>query len=213
MSTIDDIKNMRKEGKTEDEIVQALRNQGIPEGKISDSLNQANIKNAIESQDHQEGVIGSMPSNSSVQEYQEMQPSMLSSQEPQQEEFPISQQQSPQNAYEFYPQSQQQPYQEQYQQYQGQLSSDTITEIADQVLSEKLSSIRKKLDENINLKNVMQTKLDIVDERLKRMEKIIDQLQLSILQKVGDYLANTADLKKELLETQKSFKSSPHKKH
>ncbi len=211
MSTIDDIKNMRKEGKTEDEIVQALRNQGIPEGKISDSLNQANIKNAIESQDHQEGVIGGMPSNSSIQEYQEMQPSMLSSQE--QEEFPVSQQPSPQNAYEFYPQSQQQPYQEQYQQYQGQLSSDTITEIADQVLSEKLSSIRKKLDENINLKNVMQTKLDIVDERLKRMEKIIDQLQLSILQKVGDYLANTADLKKELLETQKSFKSSPHKKH
>ena len=211
MSTIDDIKNMRREGKAEEEIVQTLRNQGVPEGKISDSLNQANIKNAIESPE-QESLIGGMPSGSSIQEYQEMQPSILSAQEPQQEEFPVSQPSQTQSAYEFYPQSSQQP-QEQYQQYQGQLSSDTITEIADQVLSEKLSSIRKKLDENINLKNVMQTKLEIVDERLKRMEKIIDQLQLSILQKVGDYLANTSDLKKELLETQKSFKSSSHKKH
>ena len=39
------------------------------------------------------------------------------------------------------------------------------------------------------------------------MEKIIDRLQLSILQKVGDYLTNVEDIKKELAETQKSFKS------
>ena len=63
----------------------------------------------------------------------------------------------------------------------------------------------------IDLKTTMGTKLSILDERLKRMEGIIDRLNLSILQKVGDYMTNIDDIKKELIETQKSFKAMSDK--
>ena len=54
---------------------------------------------------------------------------------------------------------------------------------------------------------MMEAKLVHLDERLQRIEKIIDRLQLSIIQKVGEYMINVSDLKKELIETQKSFKT------
>ena len=59
----------------------------------------------------------------------------------------------------------------------------------------------------IDIKNTFETKISSIDERLKRMEKIIDRLQLSLLQKVGEYVGDVADIKKEIIETQKSFKS------
>jgi UDP-glucose 4-epimerase len=54
--------------------------------------------------------------------------------------------------------------------------------------------------------------IEYIDERLSRIEKIIDRLQLSILQRVGEYVTNVEDIKKELVETQKSFKSLSDKK-
>jgi hypothetical protein len=99
------------------------------------------------------------------------------------------------------------PYQ--YPQYAPQpaISTDTLTEISEQVVTEKLAPLRKEIEKIIDLKTSLESKMEFLDERLKRMEKIIDRLQLSILQKVGDYMTNIEDIKKELIETQKSFKS------
>tara|TARA_Y100000310_G_scaffold302882_1_gene340699 strand:+ start:2336 stop:2965 length:630 start_codon:yes stop_codon:yes gene_type:complete len=155
-----------------------------------------------------------------VQEYgeEEMQPSILSSEaQPEQQQMPVEQGEQtplppqeqagqPYDPYQQQAQPQQQYY-EQYQPYQGSLSSDTITEIAEQVLSEKLASIKTQLEKNIDLKSTLQPKIESIDERLSRIESIIDQLQLSLLQKVGEYVTNVSDLKKELHETQKSFKA------
>lgn len=105
-----------------------------------------------------------------------------------------------------YPEQGSQDYQ--YQQYQQPaLSSDTITEISEQVVSEKLNEIRKSLEKVIDFRTTTDAKLEYLDERLKRIEKIMDNLQMSILQKVGTYVTNIDDIKKELIETQKSFKS------
>jgi len=98
----------------------------------------------------------------------------------------------------------------QYSQYDsGQYSSnsDVISEIAEQVVTEKLSSLKNSLEAVYDLKNTIETKIESFDERIKRIEKIIDRLQLSVLQKVGEYLTNVDDIKKELIETQKTFKS------
>jgi len=87
----------------------------------------------------------------------------------------------------------------------GGLSSDIITEISEQVVSERLSEIRKPLEKVIDFKTTIEAKTESIEERLKRIEKIIDVLQSSILRKVGDYVTNVDDIKKELIETQKSF--------
>jgi len=137
---------------------------------------------------------------------QEMQPSQQMTQEyvpsqPAQAEQPIQYQdqqaQYPQTAY---PEGQQYP-------QQGGISPDTISEISEQVVSEKLAPLRKNMEKVLDLKTTIESRMESIDERLKRIEKIIDRLNLSIMQKVGDYMTNINDIKKELIETQKSFKA------
>jgi len=99
-----------------------------------------------------------------------------------------------------------------YQPYQEALSSDMITEISEQVVSERLASLQDRLEKVIDLKTVMEARMGNLNERLKRMEKIIDRLQLSLLQKVGEYVTDVKDVKNELEETQKSFVALHHHK-
>jgi hypothetical protein len=104
-------------------------------------------------------------------------------------------------------------YQQEGQGYQAGISAETISEIADQAVSEKISTIRNKLESFSKHKTIAETQLSVLDERLKRLEKIIDRLQLSILQKVGDQMTDIADIKKELIETQKSFTAAKKTHH
>ena len=54
-------------------------------------------------------------------------------------------------------------------------------------------------------KTEIDARTESIEERLKRIEKIIDSLQVSVLRKVGDYVTNVDDIKKELIETQKTI--------
>ena len=72
-------------------------------------------------------------------------------------------------------------------------------------MAEKLGKVQKSLEKVIDFRTTIDAKVEMLQERLKRIEKIIDTLQLSVLKKVGDYVTNVDDIKKELIETQKSF--------
>jgi hypothetical protein len=274
MGTIDDIKIMQQQGKSEFEIRSSLQQRGIPEQQISEGMAQSKIKNAVAPQQQgmqpggqqfgqqqqgmaqqsigqqsmgQQGQPGQMqlrqqtqginvpaPGQPSVQQsgyqqgnYDGMQPSMLE-QGGQQSEI----EQQSQDGYYQVGQSVQSEsgglqdysaYQvdqaaggyggyDSYQPYQEGMSSDIITEISEQVVSERLSVLRDKLQEAISFKSVFETKLNSVDERLRRIEQIIDRLQISIMQKVGDYVNDVKSIKDELVETQKSFKKLAAKK-
>ncbi len=206
MSTTDEIKRMRQEGIPDQEIMQSLRQKGISQKEIENALTQAQIKEAITANSQ-----SPYQENSGMAGYQQSFP-IASEQENQQQEIP-----SPSQYQEQYPQQYEQPqgydysYQPQY--AQTQISSDTINEIAEQVMSEKLLKIRSQIEKLADLKTIAETKIFGIDERLKRIEKIIDNLQLSILQKIGQYASGVSDLKKELVETQKSFSSLSRKHH
>jgi len=96
---------------------------------------------------------------------------------------------------------------QQYQPYQEAMSSDVITEISEQVVAEKLSAMQDKLEKALDFRTVAEARITSLNERLRRIEGILDRLQLSILQKVGDYVNDVRDIKQELLETQQSFKA------
>ena len=68
-------------------------------------------------------------------------------------------------------------------------------------------SIKTDLEKVIDFKTTIDSKIESIGDRLKRLEKIIDRLQLSVLQKVGDYITNVDEIKNELVEMEKSFKS------
>ncbi len=222
MALLNDIKKMQAEGKTEQEIIAALRQQGVSAREIVEALSQSKIKEAVAGeqeiaapspygatpqQAQQEPMMPMSGADVIPQQAQEMQPSPQAAPAEQAMQYPSpqpAQAQPAQGAYPSYPEYQQYP---QYQPAQGGISPDTITEISEQVVSEKLSPLRKDIEKVIDLKTTMESKLEYLDERLKRIEKIIDRLNLSIMQKVGDYMTNIDDIKKEIVETQKSFKA------
>ncbi len=209
MGLIEDVKRMQAENRPDAEITRILEQRGVSDREINAALAQSRIKEAVSGSDYPPTPTPQGTSSKAPQEYEGMQASMLAP-ESQPEEYPVA----PESRQEYGQTDPTQPYQE-YQQYQPSgISSDTITEIAEQVVDEKISQIRDSLKKTLDLKNTLEGKMEYLDERLKRMEKIIDRLQLSVLQKVGEYVTNVDDIKKELIETQKSFKSLlPEAKH
>ncbi len=218
MALLNDIKKMQSEGKTEQEIIATMRQQGVSPKDIIEALSQSKIKEAVTGaqetqapapspQDLQQEALmpgtDVMPNPSpDMQASPTMSQPMESPQQmPEQSAYPQQPQQM-QPAYQEYPQ-----YQQQYAPQAGSISPDTITEISEQVVSEKLSTLKKDIEQIIDMKTTVESKIEYFDERLKRIEKIIDRLQLSIMQKVGDYMTNIDDIKKEIVETQKSFKA------
>lgn len=151
---------------------------------------------------------------SAVTQDEDMQASMMQSSQPQDP----SQAPQPQEAYSPYAQDYSQAQQgygyQQEQQYQTYAppSTDTITEISEQIASEKISQLKTEIEKVIDFKTTIESKIDFIDQRLKRIESTIDRLQISILQKVGEYVNNVQDLRTEVVETQKSFKSLLDKK-
>jgi len=215
MALLNDIKGMQTEGKTEQEIIATLRKQGISPKEIIEALSQSKIKEAVTGE-----VPAPEPYATPPQQPQQIQEEALMPQPSQKPAYPdempttgqqIEYQSVPAEQPAQYQPAQPQPIQV-YPEYQYPaqapgISSDTITEIAEQVVSEKLSPMRKDMESLIDMRTTLTTKISLVEERLKRIESIIDRLNLSIMQKVGEYMTNIDDIKKELIETQKSFKA------
>lgn len=197
MALIEDVQSMQSQGMSEDQIIQLMRQRGMKYKDIADALSQTKIKSAIEQP--------AQDPSYNVREESDMQASIMNQQAPMPgQEAPQYGRQAPvpMPAQEYaYPQPQ---YEQSMQQYQG-VSSEVITEISEQVVAEKLSEIRKYLEKVIDVRSMLEAKMESLDERLKRIEKTIDILQSSILRKVGDYVTNVQDIKNELIETQKTF--------
>ena len=216
MGTLDDIRQMQGEGKGDGEITQALKQRGVPDAEILDGLERAKIKDAVsssageplgpqggaaseQSEFSTQEVVGGAGFGEggygSVQEYGNMQPSMMST-----EQAPLQQNYSQQD-YGNYPA---------YQSYQENTSSDVIEEISEQVVTEKLTNLRDKIEKILDFRATADARISSLNERLLRIEKILDRLQLSILQRMGEYVTDVKDIKNELEETQKSFKTLLH---
>ncbi len=215
MSAIDDIKQMQQQGMTEEQIVGTMQERGLSYREISEALTQSKIKAAVEAPPTPSGIA--QPPASAEQNYfqQENPPQQFAAEgaEYVQDQFQgmeqsIMQAPQPDQEYQQYPPQYadyNQPQQYEQYEYGGAISADTISEIAEQVLSERLSEIRKAIEKIIDFKTSVEVKTESMNERLKRLEKIIDTLQDSVLKKVGDYVNDITDIKKEMIETQKSF--------
>jgi hypothetical protein len=166
-----------------------------------------------------------------------MQQSMLQSPSPlpsqdqtQTQEYAPSMSQSDSQASDQDSYAQYDPYSQEYQQYDqysaGSVSPDTISEISEQIVSEKFQEMRKLIEKVLDFKTSVEAKTEAIEERLRRMEEIMHALQSSVLRKVGDYITNVDDIKRELIQTQQTFtklvpelkkhtshKHKTHKKH
>ncbi|MFH1710888.1 MAG: hypothetical protein ABH840_01090 [Nanoarchaeota archaeon] len=181
---------MQSQGLSDPEISQKLQEQGANPKEIDDAIGQSKIKAAVfENNNYEQTGQNSIINNN------EMLPS-ITSQTPQS-------QQAPQQQEYYYPEQYTQ--QEYYQPPQQETSPDTISEIAEQIVVEKMSELKKTTGNLLDFKTVIEAKISSIDTRLKKIETTIEKLQSSILGKVGEYGQAFEDIKNELYGMEESF--------
>jgi len=230
MPLLDQVKSMKEKGLSDEQISQQLKEQGVKPLEIQEALEQAKIKAAISPDETQQETVPPQtptPPETQSLEAEEMRPSILPpptttpqpqvseiAQAPQEtvpapETAPIQPQPTePAPVVEetpeyIYPTPQ--AYYPEYQPYQPQAETETVTEIAEQIVDEKLNKLKKELSLFSNFKTTAERKIKNIDERLKKIEEIIDKLQASIIGKIGSYGQSLQDIKKEMFLMQESF--------
>jgi hypothetical protein len=202
MGVLEQVLQMKKQGISDEEIIGDLTKQKISPREINDALKQAQIKNAV-----------------SDFEDADMQPSLLpNAPAPQEDYSPQSEEYTPNPQKEYVPQtvgysSQGDEYApetqegEGYVDYQqgGGIDTDTVMEIAGQIFSERIKKIQAVVEDTSDNNNLLQSKLENLSERLKKIETTIDKLQIAILERVGSYGQNLDGIRKEMSMMQDSF--------
>ena len=185
---------MKNQGMPEKEIISNLQQQGISPKEINNALSQVQIKRAVSDEEKMEkSIVESTPSpeeypgEESLQEYE--------SYSPQKQGYQEYQQQNP---------SQENLQQQEYGAPQG-IDANNVMEISEQVFSEKIQKIQKKIEEINEFKVIYKERVDDISERIKKIESIIDRLQISVLEKVGSYGQGIESIKKEMSMMQDSF--------
>ena len=194
---------MKSQGRSEQEIISALKEKGLPPRTIQDALNQASIKSAvagIDTEEMQQSIMG-------PEESQDEQPAQDYDYQSQaqypQYSYPQQESYTPQEAQNYY-QPQQNYYSQENYSYSPTDASNFV-EIAEQVVIEKMKRVQKQLEDLNEFKILAEARISSTEERLKRIESMIDQLQISIIEKIGSYGQNLSSIKKEMSMMQDSF--------
>jgi hypothetical protein len=189
MGVLDQVMQLKGQGMGDEEIVSNLQQQGISPKEINDAMNQAQIKNAVSSEP--------------APEYEAPSPAGAGGGEavytPATQEVGAEYGGETAAGQEYYPEAG-------YAAPAAAMDSDTIIEIANQVFAEKIKKTEKSLDELNELKTLAQVKIENIDERLKKIERVIDTIQIKILEKVGSYGEELKSTKKEMAMMQDTFK-------
>ncbi len=216
MTTLDRVMEMQQQGSSDAEIAVQLQNEGVSPSEISDSLNQSKIKNAISPAENttqepqqpaptQQGMQTSIMDNATKppakSQVPKTKPITSEVYEPNMEppvnpEIYQPQEQTTEQPQDYYYQQPEQ--QDYYASQQGGIGTETISEIAEQVATEKINNYKKKTGDIVVFKNMIQDKVNDIDDRLKRIEKNIDKLQQAVIGKVGEFGENNAMIHKDL---------------
>ncbi len=129
-----------------------------------------------------------------TQQMQEPQPTFQQSSLP----IPAPFQEAPEPGY---------PPEYQYSEYQPQQIGDieTINEIAEQILDEKTTQLKKQITSFTGFTEEATSNIERLNERLFKIENTLNELQVAILRKVGDYGKDIQNIAKEMHSTQDSF--------
>ncbi len=199
MGALDQVRQMKEEGFSEQEILARLQEQGISPNSITDAFSQAKIKEVVEGENEmQENDFPETPSPFSTPEAyspQEM-PQPYQNYSPQEAQY--SQPYQQQETENYYPQ-------EGYENPQAGFGTDTIIEIAEQVFEEKIKKLSQQISMFKEFSAISETKFSNFENRLKRIESVIENLQIKILEKVGSYGEGLDSIKKEMTMMQDSF--------
>jgi hypothetical protein len=218
MGILEDINNMKNQGMEEKDISKRLQDKGASPKAIEEAFNQIKIKKAVSAESSgEEGMEPSIMKGSSkelvaptpqlyvpkTQEIGHDSEEFYSPQPPQQ--MPqFNEEQTP--GYGNYGMDEYSP-QEGYADANtgGAYDTDTVIEISEQVYSEKIKREQKQIESLNEFATLIEARISNDHERIKRIEEIIDKLQIAILEKIGTYGKNIESIKSEMGMMQESF--------
>ncbi len=199
MEALDKVTAFKNQGLQDADIVKRLEDEGISPREISDAMSQSKIKQAVspeqptQDMSSMQGMEQSiMPGQALQEQEQEQQTQMQQMQSPQEQAYP---QQGNEQAYYQTPQAY--PQQAYYPQ-QPQIDTETIAEIAEQVILEKFREFSEKTGDISSFKTHTLEELKDLDERLKRIEQSIEQLQQEVIKKISEFGETGEYIKKDL---------------
>jgi len=200
MGILEEISGMKEQGMEDRDILSSLRERGFTPKAIEDALNQIRIKNAISAEPSmEEGMEPSiMKANQGYGQAQSVPIYSPKTQElghMHEGEIP---------RYNEYEQQEYVP-QEGYGSQGTGYDTDTLIEIAEQVFLEKIKKEQKQINALNEFATLAETKISNNHERIKRIESIMDKLQIAILEKIGNYGKDLESIKNEMGMMQNSF--------
>ncbi|MCX6749942.1 MAG: hypothetical protein NTZ83_00625 [Candidatus Pacearchaeota archaeon] len=220
MGILENINNMNNQGMEEKEISKKLQEKGASPKAIEEAFNQIRIKKAVSAESSgEDGMEPSIMKGISkepiapasqlyvpkTQEIYHDSEEFYSPQPPSQ--MPQFNEDSQAPAYGDYAMNEYAP-QEGYSDPGmggGGYDTDTIIEVAEQVFSEKIKKEQKQLESLNEFATLVETRISNDHERIKRVEEVIDKLQVAILEKIGSYGRNIESIKNEMNMMQESF--------
>lgn len=235
MTTLEKVLELKRMGIPESEIQIRLKNEGVSPMEINDAMNQSKIKEAVsgEREYSRKGMVPSImggPEEEEASSENEETYSPRSSQRGSNyedtgvpspdEEYPEYGQKNefPGYARDYSGENSEEEYYEEgdMEGYEGGVgggfASDTMIEVAEQVFSEKIKDIEKDLRTLKEFRTISAPVIDDLNERLKRIEKNFDKMQIAILERVGSFGKNIDSLRKEVEMVEDSFEKLNKKK-
>ena len=206
MGTLEKVMQMRQQGQTDSQIIQALQRDGVSPREINESISQSQIKSEL---------LNSQDYSQSGNQYgeEQMQQSLSQGANQQQAGFGqyqgFAQQENQEPIMQGSQMSQMMPEQgyqnPQYQDYAQSVDMATINEIAEQIVEEKTNQLKKQILSLIKFKEEKTTEIDNLNQRLSRIENSFNDLQMAIIGKIGEYGQDIKNIAREMHMTQDSF--------
>jgi len=202
------------EGKSDEQIIAQLKEEGFSASDINEALNAAKIKKAITEQP----IAGTTTLETGGEE--EMRPSILEAEKTEELAVPTpgeTEARAPVTQVEVAPTAAE--YEYPYYGYETEaaqvqmapiaakapLDTELIEEIAEEIVTEKFSEFYTKVGDIASFKQDMQARIAELDERIKRIEAAFDKLQLAVVGKIKEYGESVKYLGTEMQALENSF--------
>jgi len=183
MSTLDRILQLQAQGMQDSDVIRILREENISPMEINDALNQAKVKAAVSgSEDIGQSQFSGMEQSMMDQGDMALAPAP-------EETIAAPQESYPQDYSNYSPQ---------YYSPSGGMDTETISEIAEQIVIEKLEAFTQRTGDLVSFRSEVEDRLRELSERIKRIENSLDKVQQAVIGKIGEYGDNLGFIKKDM---------------
>lgn len=189
----DEVIDMQQRGEDDADVISYLTKKGYTADQISEAMNLARIKTEVSEKKRTGNVTGLTPSILGREEGEEA---------PAPEEGYEEQAQAPAPQQQEYASYEEQP---QQQEYAPRVDTETIEEIAEEIVNEKWEEVKEKIEEVIEWKDYTEKRLKSFEDRIKRTELSLDNLQVALIGKIQAYGDDIKNLGKEMQSLEGAF--------